>query len=82
MIKLIIVGAAMVATAAVAQSPQASAGGENPNEPVCRVVSETGSRLNRSRVCMTRAQWAAQRRETRENVERSQNTPHERQYGG
>jgi hypothetical protein len=82
MIKLIIVGAAMVATAAVAQAPQAPAGRDNLNDPVCRVVNETGSRLNRTRVCMTRAQWAAQRRETRENVERSQNVPHERQYGG
>lgn len=78
MIKLIIVGTAVVATAAVA-NPQ-SANRDDPNETVCRVISETGSRLNRTRVCMTRAQWAAQRREIRENVERSQSVPNERQY--
>lgn len=80
MIKLIIIGSALVATAATAQPRSRNAEQEGPNDTVCRMVTETGSRLNRTRVCMTRAQWAEQRRLTRENVERSQNVPQERQY--
>lgn len=79
---LIIAGAAMFATAAVAQAPTTTGGDEDPNETICRVVTETGSRLNRSRVCMTRAQWAQHRRETRANVERQQQVANPRNPSG
>ena len=78
MIKLIIVGAALVATAAVARNPQGSSRGDS-NETTCRIISDTGSRLARSRICMTRAQWEEHRRNTRQDVDRSQLTRVEKQ---
>lgn len=73
--KLIVVSALLVATAGFAQTPgpvAATGSSLNQNETVCRVIAETGSRLSRSRVCKTRAQWEQQRREMREDVERGQ----------
>ncbi len=73
--KLIVVSALLVATAGFAQTtgPVVVTGPTmNQNETVCRTVAETGSRLSRSRVCRTRAQWEQQRREKREDVERGQ----------
>jgi hypothetical protein len=45
---------------------------DNPNQVICRVSGETGSRLERQRVCMTRAQWAEHRRDTRQAVDHAQ----------
>jgi hypothetical protein len=72
--------ALLLSTAASAQpSSNASANGAgaaaaDPNAMICRNQRETGSMLNRSRVCKTRAQWEAERRETRQNIDRSQTT--------
>jgi invasion protein IalB len=44
----------------------------NPNEVVCEKQEETGSRLSSQRVCMTRAQWAEQRRLNRMDIEKVQ----------
>jgi hypothetical protein len=44
----------------------------DPNEIVCERVEETGSRLSAHKVCMTRSQWAEQRRLTRQDVEKAQ----------
>lgn len=52
----------------------------NPNERVCRTITDTGSRLNRSRVCKSRAEWAEQRRNMRQDVERSQANRNPRQF--
>ena len=74
--KMIILGAFLASSAAFAQAP--TSGGttneaaQDPNETICRIVAETGSRLSRVRVCRTRAQWAESRRTTREDVERAQ----------
>ena len=77
--KLVILSAILVTTAGFAQT--GTSGSSNPssdsdaaeqNETICRIVTDTGSRLNRSRVCMTRAQWAEHRRETQQNAERTQ----------
>ena len=46
--------------------------GPDPNETVCEDVEVLGSRLATKRVCMTRAQWAAQKRLDREEVDRVQ----------
>lgn len=73
--------AALTASAALAQQPapaqrSARSGGPNarfdPNEIICRVQDDNGSRLQRHRVCATRAQWAEQRRLDRQNTERAQ----------
>jgi hypothetical protein len=56
-----------------------AAGGDVANQPdqaadpvVCRSESETGSRLKARKVCMTKSQWAAKRREERQTVEQAQ----------
>ena len=73
--KLIFISAILVSTAGSAQTsrPVAATGSSlNQSETVCRIVAETGSRLARSRVCRTRAEWEQQRRETRDDIERGQ----------
>jgi hypothetical protein len=73
--------AALTAAAALAQQPapaprSARPGRANarfdPNEIVCRLQQENGSRLNWHRVCVTRAQWAEQLRLDRQNTEKAQ----------
>jgi hypothetical protein len=66
----------VVATAGFAQAassaPSPADLKADPNETICRIIHETGSRLSRSRICMTRAQWIEWQRELRENTERTQ----------
>lgn len=81
--KIIVLSSFLMPMAAYAQeSAQVTvdAPTTNPNERVCRVVTDTGSRLNRSRICKTRAEWAQQRREMRQDVERSQANRNPRQF--
>jgi hypothetical protein len=77
--KMIILSAVLASTAGWTQTPTggstAREGALDPNETVCQSVARTESRLARTRICMTRAQWAEQRRLTRQNVERSQSQP-------
>ena len=66
-------GVLFVSAAAQAQAPSRSVKGSlDPNQTICRAILETGSRLARGRVCMTRAQWEQYRRETQAEVERAQ----------
>jgi hypothetical protein len=72
---LILAAAGLMATAVAAQTPDsaaskapAQAGADDPNEVICRSQDVPGSR-RRQRVCQTRAQWAAQRSEYRDNNE-------------
>jgi hypothetical protein len=68
----------------VAQPPNAavaSAAGD-PTQVVCERVEQIGTRLDTKRVCMTRAQWAEQRRLTRETVEKAQQTRCNGEGGG
>ncbi|HEV2817690.1 MAG TPA: hypothetical protein VGW40_10795 [Allosphingosinicella sp.] len=82
--KMIILSAILASGAGWAQTP--TSGGTStetaldPNEMVCQAVVRTESRLARARVCMTRAQWAEQRRLTRQSTERQQQTRVERQF--
>lgn len=46
--------------------------GPDQNETVCEKVEVIGSRLASNRVCMTRAQWAEQKRLNRQEIERVQ----------
>lgn len=70
--------ALLLSTAASAQpssnaSPNgAGANAEDPNAMICRNQRETGSMLNRTRVCKTRAQWEAERRDNRQTIDRAQ----------
>ena len=40
----------------------------DPNERICETHTEVGSRLNRRRTCMTRAQWDAMRSNVRDSA--------------
>ncbi|WP_114954889.1 hypothetical protein [Sphingosinicella terrae] len=68
-----------MATAAAAYGQQANQGtgatqsGYDPNQVICQRIGETGSRLNRRRVCLTRAEWETRRRETKQGVDDAQN---------
>ena len=55
-----------------AADQRAEQGKDDPDRLVCRRDTETGSRLKAQRVCMTRAQWDEQRRQSRQSIERSQ----------
>jgi hypothetical protein len=74
--KMMILGLVVVSSAGVAQvggsASPSSQEGVDPNQRVCRIIGETGSRLGRSRVCMTRAEWDSRRREERQRVDRAQ----------
>lgn len=53
------------ALAEVVSSPAAQAAkARDPNRKICEPVEETGSRLSSKRICMTAAQWEAQRSKT------------------
>jgi hypothetical protein len=45
----------------------------DPNKKVCRTISETGSRLNKTRACHTQAEWDELRRQTKAKIENIQN---------
>jgi len=74
--KYLFLFALLLPVAASAQSsPPASPNGAstgNPNAMVCRNQRETGSMLNRTRVCKTRAEWEAERRDNRQAIDRTQ----------
>jgi hypothetical protein len=57
----------------LAAGGEASAQPEQAADPViCRSEGETGSRLKSRKVCLTKSQWAAKRREDRMAVEKAQ----------
>ena len=65
------------AAASVCAATAATAGEHNkrvsdPKKVICRTISETGSRLNRSRACHTAAEWEELRRQTELNIEKIQ----------
>jgi hypothetical protein len=44
----------------------------DPNEVVCEKEQDSSSRIATKRVCMTRSQWAEQRRLNRQDIEKVQ----------
>lgn len=56
----------------VAQAQPGAVKGPDPTETVCEKVEILGSRLTTKSVCMTRAQWAQQKKDDRDSVERAQ----------
>lgn len=65
-------GLAQVTSAAPQQQQQQPVVRGDPNEMVCEKQRELGSRLSAKRICKTRAQWASDRLENRQEVERVQ----------
>ena len=85
MLRFVFISAAALAVASIAspgfaqdsqqqqqQQQQAGKKAADPNEVVCEKQQETGSRLASERVCMTRSQWAEQRRLDRQDIEKAQ----------
>lgn len=75
MIRIVVgIGAALISAVVVAQTPTTPDGLGNGDRSrrICRVTLDTGSRLNRRRVCLTQAEWAAQQLESRNMVDRAQ----------
>jgi invasion protein IalB len=83
MLKLIVALSALSMTAAVsAQTPSPApatpagsaekAQADYLNEKICRSEEVTGSRLTKKKVCKTRAQWADQQLQDRQEIERVQ----------
>lgn len=69
---LVLGSAVPVAAQAPDAAKQTTAKAKDPNRKICQEFLETGSRLAGRRVCMTAADWAAQRQEHRDDVERAQ----------
>ena len=67
---------AVAATTAIAQAEADTtsrrAPNNDPNQIVCVVEHETGSRVRARRICRTRAEWAEHEAEMRRTVERTQ----------
>lgn len=69
-----IVAVALVALAipASAQAAGKTEKAKDPERKICQTIEETGSRLGRTRICMTAQQWEDQRRAQRGDLERAQ----------
>lgn len=52
--------------------PEVAKNGLDPTEIVCEKVEQIGTRLASNRVCMTRSQWAEQKRLNRQEIDRVQ----------
>jgi hypothetical protein len=66
-------GAASAQPGSSSASPNgAGARNADPSQMICRNIADIGTRLNRSRVCKTRAQWEEERRQLRQNVDQNQ----------
>ena len=73
-----IIAASICAPPAMADTPPASnpntkqSRGVDPNEVICQRQEVVGSRLQKRRVCMTRAQWADLQLQDRQAIEKAQ----------
>lgn len=80
MLKLITLAAVLAfgAGTAVAQTPPSATAApsakaeEDPDKKICERVEEIGTRLGAKRVCKTKSEWAAERAEHRNDMERAQ----------
>lgn len=68
---LVVAAIALVTGPALADEAAQQPEGDT-NKVICRTVAETGSRLKAKKICMTAAEWAEQRRQNRQLIERSQ----------
>ena len=72
-VAMLMAGTASAQSGSAPSSPNgAGARTGDPNQMICRSVREIGSMLSRARVCKTRAQWEDERRNTRQNIDRTQ----------
>jgi len=67
--KLILIAALLAPGAAAADAGSDSKKGA---QMVCKPIKETGSRLSKKKLCMTREQWAEQKRIMRSDLNQAQ----------
>lgn len=67
--KLILIAALLTPAAALA-APDTDA--KRGTQMVCKPIKETGSRLSKKRICMTREEWAEQKRIMRTDLNQAQ----------
>jgi hypothetical protein len=77
--KLILIAALVAPTGALAESSSDGASAKRNTQMVCRPIKETGSRLSKKKVCMTREQWAEQKRIMRTDLNQAQTRRNEPQ---
>lgn len=70
-----------LAASAPADPGESSKKKADPNEMICEKQKVLGSRLAAKKVCMTRAQWAEQRRADQQLISKSQLGPCVKQAG-
>jgi len=68
--KQLILIAALLAPSAALAAPDTDA--KRGMQMVCKPIKETGSRLSKKKVCMTREQWAEQKRIMRSDLNQAQ----------
>ena len=71
--KLILIAALVAPSgAAFADSGRSGVEAKRNTQMVCRPIKETGSRLSKRRVCMTREQWVESKRIMRSDLDQAQ----------
>jgi len=66
---IVALGVALLSVAAASQTTTPRGASEGL---VCKTTGETGSRLQRSRTCKSRAEWADFQRDQRNTIDRAQ----------
>jgi hypothetical protein len=77
--RLILIAALLAPTGALADGGSNEAKARKGTQMVCRPIAETGSRLSKRRICMTREEWAEQKRIMRSDLDRAQTRRNEPQ---
>ena len=68
----ILASAAVAVAAQTTDEAEAPTSRDDPNRVVCVNITEIGSRLNRRRVCRTKAEWDDLAAQTRNTIDRVQ----------
>lgn len=71
-------GVAQVTSIEAARAPVKD---KDPNRKICEKIETTGTRVGSRRVCMTAADWATQRQDNRNDLERAQRNVNLRSSG-
>ena len=73
-LSVIAIGALLVCSASASAEPARSDKADmgDQSRVICRTQQDTGSRLNKARVCRTAAEWAEMKRSERQAIERVQ----------
>jgi nicotinamide mononucleotide (NMN) deamidase PncC len=70
--KVMLLGLALIPSIAWAAGNAGDNQDKKRSGMICRELEETGSRLSTKRICMTKEQWEAARRDARQAVEQAQ----------